>query len=133
MRTNELTGLIIDAAVEVHRVLGGPGLLESIYEEALAVELSLRGCVVERQVPVPVIYKGVALKSPLRIDLLVNDQVIVECKASAGSSETFKAQTVTYLRLRRRRVSLIINFGKRTVRQHVRRIVDGLPSGESDS
>ena len=81
MELNDLTGEIIDAAVDVHRVFGGPGLLESIYEEALAFELRLRGFRVDRQIAVPVRYKGHALAASLRLDLLVDDLVIVECKA----------------------------------------------------
>ena len=125
MQQNELTGVIVDAAVEVHRVLRGPGLLESVYEEALAAELLLRGCSVQRQVSVPVIYKGIELVSPLRIDLLVNDTVIVECKAVSRFNELFTAQAITYLRLTNRRVALIINFGQRPLRQSIRRVVDG--------
>jgi len=127
MQVNELTGVIVEAAVEVHRVLRGPGLLESVYEEALARELLLRGCTVQRQASVPVIYKGVELMSPLRIDLLVNDTVIVECKAVNRYNESFTSQVITYLRLTNRRVALIINFGQRPLRQNIRRIVDGLP------
>jgi len=125
LQQNELTGVIVDAAVEVHRVLRGPGLLESVYEEALAAELLLRGCSVQRQVSVPVIYKGIELVSPLRIDLLVNDTVIVECKAVSRYNELFTAQAITYLRLTNRRVALIINFGQRPLRQSIRRVVDG--------
>lgn len=125
MQLNELTGVIVEAAVEVHRVLRGPGLLESVYEEALAAELLLRGCSVQRQVSVPVIYKGIALASPLRIDLLVNDTVIVECKAVQRYNEAFTAQAITYLRLTNRRVALIINFGQRPLRQSIRRVIDG--------
>jgi GxxExxY protein len=127
MQVNELTGIIVEAAVEVHRVLRGPGLLESVYEEALAAELGLRGCRVQRQASVPVVDKGVELMSPLRIDLLVNDTVIVECKAVNRFNDSFISQTVTYLRLTNRRVALIINFGQRPLRQGIRRVVDGLP------
>ena len=110
MEMNELTGVFVEAAVEVHRVLRGPGLLESVYEEALAAELVLRGCSVKRQVPVPLLYKGVELASPLRIDLLVNDAVILECKAASRYNEVF---------------ALVINFGERPLRRGIRRIVDG--------
>jgi len=125
LQQNELTGVIVDAAVEVHRVLRGPGLLESVYEEALAAELLLRGGSVQRQVSVPVIYEGIELVSPLRIDLLVNDTVIVECKAVSRYKELFTAPAITYLRLTNRRVALIINFGQRPLRQSIRRVVDG--------
>jgi len=125
MEMNELTGVFVEAAVEVHRVLRGPGLLESVYEEALAAELVLRGCSVKRQVPVPLLYKGVELASPLRIDLLVNDVVIIECKAASRYHEVFTSQAITYLRLSNRRIALVINFGERPLRRGIRRIVDG--------
>lgn len=124
MTVNELTGLIVEAAVEVHRELRGPGLLESIYEEALAAELTLRGCNVQRQVPVPVFYKGIELRSPLKMDLVVNDTVIVECKAVRRYDESFTTQTITYLRLSGRRIALVINFGERPLRRAIRRLVD---------
>jgi len=125
MKLNELTGIIVEAAVEVHRVLRGPGLLESVYEEALAAELGLRGCSVRRQVPVPLLYKGIELASPLRIDLLVNDAVIIECKAANRYNELFTSQAVTYLRLSNRKIALVINFGERPLRRGIRRVIDG--------
>lgn len=124
MELNRLTGLIIDAAIEVQRELRGPGLLESVYEEALAVELEERGCTVRRQHPVPVFYKGRELCTPLRIDLLVNDSVIVECKAVSKYNELFTSQVITYLRLSKRTVALVINFGARPLRPAIRRVVD---------
>ena len=82
MNENELSHLIIGAAIEVHRELGGPGLLEEIYEESLSCELEMKGLEVQRQVSVPVIYKGRKLKKLYRLDLLVNGLVIVECKST---------------------------------------------------
>lgn len=124
MELQKLTGVIIDAAIEVQRELRGPGLLESIYEEALAIELEDRGCTVTRQRAVPVFYKGRKLSTPLRIDLLVNDTVVVECKAVSKYNEMFTSQVITYLRLSNRTVALVINFGVRPMRQSIRRIVD---------
>lgn len=86
--------MIVDCAVDVHRTLGGPGLLESVYEEALAWELEQRGLDVQRQVSVPIAYKGQTLASPLRIDLLVGGSVIVECKATREHNEIFETQTL---------------------------------------
>jgi GxxExxY protein len=83
---NELSGQIIGAAIEVHRVLGGPGLLESIYEAALCHELALRQLTFQRQVPVVVRYKGVAIRDPLYLDLLVEEKIIVEVKATEQDS-----------------------------------------------
>lgn len=99
MNENELSRLIVDAAIEVHRTLGGPGLLESIYEEALVYELQLRGLGIERQKLVPILYEGSRLAHELRVDLLVEDLVLVECKATMDDNPLFGAQTLTYLRL----------------------------------
>jgi GxxExxY protein len=121
---NVLTGLIVDSAVEVQRRLGGPGLLESLYEEALACELELRGCLVRRQQSVPVYYKGRELMSPLRLDLIVNDSVVVECKSATKFNPLFVAQALTYLRLCRKPIALVINFGQRPLRPGIRRIVN---------
>ena len=83
MDENELSHQIIKAAIEVHRTLGGPGLLESVYEEALVWELKDSGLEVERQKQLPIEYKGFVLADPLRLDVIVNNLVIVECKAAA--------------------------------------------------
>ena len=126
MIENKITGQVVDAAIEVHRTLGGPGLLESVlesvYEEALAWELDERGLQVERQKTVPITYKGVKLASPLRIDLLVDNLVIVECKATTNYSPIFQAQLLTYLRLMNPRVGLVINFGEQYVKDGVYRV-----------
>ncbi len=105
----DLTGQIIGAAIEVHRELG-PGLLESAYEECLCHELTLRGLQFQRQVDVPVSYKGVKLDCGYRIDLLVEDSVVLELKAIERTEEIHKAQLLTYLRLTGKRVGFIINF-----------------------
>jgi len=126
MELNDISGAIVDAAIEVHRELGGPGLLESVYEEALAAELSERGFQVERQKTVPVVYKGRRLSSHLRLDILVEGAVIVECKAVSINNPIFEAQALTYLRLLDLKLALVINFGKRRVIDGVRRVVNGL-------
>jgi len=126
MGENETSKLIVSAAIEVHRTLGGPGLLESVYEEALVWELRQVGCRVERQVQTPILYKSVTLSTPLRIDLLVNSLVIVECKAVSIYLELFEIQTLTYLRLRNLRLGLVINFGDRLVKDGIHRVVNGL-------
>ncbi len=95
MHENEISGIVVDAAYEVYRTLGGPGLLESVYEEALAWELAGRGLKVERQVDVPVVYKGHKLGTGLRIDLLVEGKVIVECKSTVDYNPVFGSQTLT--------------------------------------
>jgi GxxExxY protein len=123
---NEIATVIVHAAIEVHRTLGGPGLLESVYEEALTVELRLRGMKVERQKSVPIAYKGRRLATDLRIDMLVGDRVIVECKATTLHNRLFEAQALTYLRLMDLRLALVINFGQRLVREGIRRVVNQL-------
>jgi GxxExxY protein len=124
---NALSRHIIDAAVEVQRVLGGPGLLEHIYEEALADELTRRGFDVRQQVVLPVMYKGKPLRTRLRLDLIVNDKVVVEVKAVSKLIEAFGAQALSYIRCSDKRLALIINFGQRPIRQGIQRVVNDLP------
>jgi len=113
----ETTDAILSAAIEVHSSLG-PGLLESAYEACLMHELIVRGCRVRRQVELPVTYKGVRLDAGYRIDLIVDDAVVVEVKSVERLEPIFEAQLMTYLRLSGLRVGLIINFG-------MRRLMDG--------
>ncbi len=126
MTENEISRLIVESAIEVHRTLGGPGLLESVYEEALVWELQQRGCQVQRQLSLPIPYKGHILASPLRIDLMVDKLVIVECKAVTAYNAIFEAQTLTYLRLTGLKLGLVINFGERIVKNGIHRVVNGL-------
>jgi GxxExxY protein len=126
MNENEISNYVLTAAIEVHRTLGGPGLLESVYEEALVWELNQRELVVERQKLLPIHYKGMALATPLRIDVLVNNLVIVECKSTAEYNAIFEAQTLTYLRLMGLKLGLVINFGAKYVKQGFHRVVNGL-------
>ena len=121
----DLSGQVIGAAIEVHRNLG-PGLLESIYQEALAAELVLRQCAVFREVLVPVQYKGAALKNGLRLDLLVDNSLIVEVKAVESLQPIHSAQLLTYLRLAGKPLGLLLNFNVETMRQGVKRIVNQL-------
>jgi len=126
MHENAIAKITVDAAVEVHRTLGGPGLLESVYEEALAWELAHRGLTIERQKHVPIVYKGHMLASPLRLDLLVNERVIVECKATTQYNPIFEVQLLTYLRLTGLKLGLVINFGERLVKDGIHRVVNNL-------
>jgi GxxExxY protein len=105
----QLTGEILGAAIEVHRVLG-PGLLESAYEECLCHELDLRGIAFRRQVELPIDYKGILLSCGVRLDVVVEDQVILELKAVEKLMPIHEAQLLTYLRLSGKRVGLLINF-----------------------
>ena len=126
MHENEISRIILDAAIEVHRTLGGPGLLESVYEEALAWELQNRGLNVQRQKSVPVVYKGQTLATPLRLDLLVEGKVIVECKATTDYNSIFEVRALTYLRLTGLKLGLVINFGERLVKNGFHRVVNNL-------
>ncbi|ACL23965.1 GxxExxY protein [Chloroflexus aggregans] len=126
MNENILSHHIIAAVIEAHRNLGGPGLLERIYEEALVWELSQAGIPVEQQKYLPIKYKNQTLATPLRIDLLVGGLVIVECKAVNFYNEVFTAQALTYLRLSGLKLALVINFGERMVKDGIHRIVNRL-------
>ncbi len=125
-RENEIAAVVVDAAIEVHRTLGGPGLLENVYEEALVWELGDRGLTVGRQVPLPIRYKGHALASPLAIDVLVEGLVIVENKATTQYNAIFEVQCLTYLRLSGLKLGLVINFGERWVKDGIHRVVNNL-------
>jgi GxxExxY protein len=127
MTENEIAKVIVDAAIEVHRELGGPGLLEDVYEEALAEELRLRGLKVERQLPVRINYKGRILSKPLRLDMKVEGLVLVDNKAVTEWNPIFEAQMQTYLRLTGLKLGLVINFGERLVKHGIHRVVNGLP------
>ena len=124
IKENDVSKEVLDAAITVHRTLGGPGLLELVYQDALAYELRQRGLKVEKEVIVPVVYKGVAVGDPLRIDLLVEGCVVVECKATEKDNPIFAVQTLTYLRLMNLRLGLLVNFGKETLIAGFRRIVN---------
>ncbi len=126
MNENEISQLVVNAAIEVHRTLGGPGLLESVYEEALAWELNRLRLEVQRQELLPLLYKGRVLNAPLKIDLIVNRLVIVECKATSHYHEVFEAQALTYLRLSEMKLALVINFGERLLRDGIHRVVNRL-------
>lgn len=121
---NEISGQVIAAAIEVHRQLG-PGLLESAYECCLRYELQQRGVRVEQQVPVPVSYKGLELECGYRLDLLVEDRVIVELKAVESLLPIHEAQLLTYLKLYQRRLGLLINFNVPLLKNGVKRLVNG--------
>jgi GxxExxY protein len=126
MDENQISAIIVDAAIEVHRTLGGPGLLESVYQEALAWEIVHRGQIVEREKLIPLVYKGNPLGAPLRLDLLVGGIVIVECKATTQYNTIFESQMLTYLRLTGLKLGLVINFSERLVKNGIHRVVNGL-------
>jgi len=117
---DSLTEQIISSAIEVHRTLG-PGLLESIYEEALCYELSLRGIAFERQKEVDVFYKDKIIKGQ-RLDLLVNGEVIVEIKSARRLEDVFTAQVLSYLKSTGLKRALLINFGQKRLVDGVKRV-----------
>jgi GxxExxY protein len=118
---NAVTQRIIKCAIEVHKQLG-PGLLESIYENALAIELELEGLAYKEQLAIPIIYKGRSLGEH-RLDLLIEDMVIVEIKSVERFDPVFEAQLLTYLRLTKKRVGLLINFNTRLVKDGIKRFI----------
>jgi GxxExxY protein len=122
-RANDLSKEIIGAAIAVHRELG-PGLLESAYEACLEYELLDRGIAVERQVPQSVIYRGVKLDCGYRLDLLVENLVIVELKTVEQLTPIHEAQLLTYLKLRRLWLGLLINFNVPVLKQGIKRLVN---------
>ncbi|HUU59932.1 MAG TPA: GxxExxY protein [Phycisphaerae bacterium] len=122
---NEITHAVIGAAMDVHRELG-PGLLESAYEACLTFELLQRGLKVERQKPVPVVYRGHQLDCGYRIDLLVQDSVVVEVKAVDRTTDVHKAQLLSYLKLTSCKVGLLINFNVMILKDGVKRMVNQL-------
>lgn len=109
MTENQISYQIKGAIYDVYKTLG-PGLLESVYEEALCYELEQRGLIVERQKQVPVVYKGVTLKSDLRLDVLVEDKVIVELKSVSEMKDVFFKQTLTYCKLLNKKLGILVNF-----------------------
>ena len=122
MEINDITKKIIGAAIEVHKTLG-PGLLEKTYELCLIHELKIRGLKCESQKPVPIEYKGIVLDDSLRLDLVVEDKVIVELKATNEILPIHKAQIMSYMRLSNIKVGLIINFHVRLLKDGIERII----------
>ena len=126
MTDNEITYQIRGAIYDVYKNLG-PGLLESVYEEAMVYELKKRGLKVERQKDVPIHYDGQILKTPLRLDLLVQDRVVVELKSVKELQDVFFKQTRTYLRLLGLKVGILVNFNTDDILDDsIHRVVNGL-------
>jgi GxxExxY protein len=120
--TELLAKTVVDAAYKVHTTLG-PGLLESVYETCLGHELRQRGVSTESQVVIPIVYEGLRLEGGLRIDMLVNKQVLVEVKAVDQMNRVFKAQVLTYLKLTGLRLGLLINFNVPLIKNGIERII----------
>jgi GxxExxY protein len=121
MEINQITGEIIDAAIKIHKRLG-PGLLESVYEEVLHYELTKRGLISERQVPLPVVYDEIKMDIGFRIDLLVEKKVVVELKSVETVTPFFKKKTLNHLRLTNLQVGLLINFNVELLKNGITRL-----------
>jgi GxxExxY protein len=119
---DEITGHVVDAAMKVHTALG-PGLLESVYERCLVHELVKRGLRVRTQVWLPIVYDGITIEGGYKLDLLVEDEVIVELKVADRIMEIHRAQLLSHLRLARKRVGLLINFNEVHLKDGIRRLV----------
>ena len=125
MDINELSSKIIGASIEVHKALG-PGLLESAYEECLCHELGLQGVSFEKQKPLPIKYKGKGLGCGYRLDIVVEDAIILELKSCERIEAIHRAQLLTYLKLYGLNLGLILNFNVAMMRDGIVRIVNGL-------
>jgi GxxExxY protein len=121
---NQITAQVIAGCFAVHSHLG-PGLLESVYKECLEIELRSRGLLLQREVPFPMSYRGVPVASALRLDFLVQDLVVLEVKAVERIHPVHEAQTLTYLRLSRRPIGLLVNFTVPLLRDGIKRFVMG--------
>lgn len=132
MEINEITGSIVDAAMKVHTALG-PGLLESVYEKCLKHELTKKGLRVQSQIWLPVIYDNIPIEGGYKIDLLVEDSVIVELKVVEQILEVHKAQLLSYLKLANKEVGLLINFNVVHLRDGIRRLVNHYQSSASSA
>jgi GxxExxY protein len=121
MDTNEITGEIVDAAIKVHTELG-PGLFESVYEEALAYELKKRGLSVNRQVDIPIRYDNIPMGAGFRADLLIENEIIIEIKSVEKLLSVHKKQVLTYLRLMRLKVGILINFNEELLKRGINRL-----------
>lgn len=125
MHENQITELIIGKAIEVHKTLG-PGLLESAYQECLKYELQQAGLKVETEKPMPIQYKEITINHGYRLDLLVENKVIIELKTTETLTDIHKAQLLTYLKISNHKVGLLINFNTLTLKDGIKRYVNNL-------
>lgn len=125
MHENDITGITIGCAIEVHKQLG-PGLLESTYREALLYELRRKDVQVEKEVKVPLKYKSINLDTAYRLDLIINNKIIVELKSVESLNDLHFAQLLTYLKLTNCKLGLLINFNVAFLKTGIRRVVNGL-------
>ena len=125
MHENDISAVVLDAAIEVHRALG-PGLLESVYEVALAHVLRQRGLALARQVPISITFQGITFDEGFRADLIVQNLVLIELKSLERVAPVHRKVVLTYLRLSRLRLGLLINFGAPVLKDGFERLVNGL-------
>ncbi|TAD78781.1 MAG: GxxExxY protein [Sphingomonadales bacterium] len=123
MLHGDISGIVIDEAIEIHRALG-PGLFESVYETVLAGRLEARGLRVQRQVPVPIVFDGLVFEAAFKVDILVESTLVLEIKAVEALSKAHAKQVITYLRLMKQPVGLLMNFSCATMVEGIRRIMN---------
>jgi GxxExxY protein len=124
MIENEISGSVIGAAIEVHKVLG-PGLLESAYKECLFYKLFQSGLYIEKEKPMPLIFEDVKLECGYRIDLLVEHKVVIEVKSVEALNDIHLAQTLTYMKLGNYKLGLLINFNTLKLKDGIKRVING--------
>lgn len=125
MTENQIAAVVVDAALKIHKILG-PGLLESVYQATLTYELQKRGLRVTEQAALPVYYETVKLELGYRVDLIVNEQVVIEIKSVEALAPVHQKQLLTYLRLMDLRLGLLINFNVELIRNGIQRVVNRL-------
>jgi GxxExxY protein len=123
MRINDITDIVIDEAIKIHREIG-PGLFESVYETILAARLGARGLKAERQVPVPLEFEGHSFEVAFKVDILVEDRLVLEIKSVEQLGKAHAKQLLTYLRLLKQPVGLLLNFSESTMKQGIRRLAN---------
>ena len=124
MTENELAEIVVDTSLKIHRKLG-PGLLESVYESILAFELGKRGIVVQRQVPIPLIWEEMLVQDSFRADLILNGKLLIELKSVEKTIPLYKKQVLTYLKVSGLKLGLLINFGSALLRDNIERVING--------
>ncbi|WP_289020793.1 GxxExxY protein [Desulfobacter postgatei] len=124
MRENDIAKLIVDASIQIHKELG-PGLLETVYEVLLKHELESRGLKVDRQIPIPINYKGIKFQQGFKADLIVEDKVIIELKSVETISKAHKKQVLTYLKLTDKKLGFLLNFGEALMKDGITRLING--------
>jgi GxxExxY protein len=124
MTYNELSGLILEVSIDIHKRLG-PGLLESVYQAILAHELAKRGCSIQKEEPIPLIWDNLRFELGFRADLIVNDLILIELKSVEQIAPVHKKQVLTYLRITGKKLGLLVNFGEELLKDGFHRIING--------